>query len=162
AHDLAFDLRALSDASTPALSAATGKVVRPASRRAVLITAALGVFAAAATFFLGRSTARETPPSFRQMTFRRGTILSAPFAPDGQMVVCSAAWEGKPMEIFVGRPESPESRPFGLNGAEVLAVSRSGDMAVSNNRISVGGFRRSGTLAQLSVAGGAAPRDIME
>jgi eukaryotic-like serine/threonine-protein kinase len=163
AHDLAFDLRALSDASTPALSAASGRIAAvPASRRGVLITAALGVAAAAAAFFLGRGTVRETPPSFRQMTFRRGAILSARFAPDGQTVVYSAAWEGKPQEIFVGRPESPESRPFGLSGAEVLAVSRSGDMAVSSNRVSVGGFRRSGTLAQLSVAGGAAPRDIME
>src|SRR6187455_1355107 len=35
AHDLAFDLRALSDASTPAMTAATGKVARPVSRRAV-------------------------------------------------------------------------------------------------------------------------------
>ena len=163
AHDLAFDLRALSDASTPVLSSASGRVAAvPASRRGVLITAALGAAAAAAAFLIGRGTVRETPPSFRQMTFRRGAILSARFAPDGQTVVYSAAWEGKPQEIFVGRPESPESRPFGLSGAEVLAVSRSGDMAVSNNRASVGGFRRSGTLAQLSVAGGAAPRDIAE
>ena len=35
-------------------------------------------------------------------------------------------------------------------------------MAVSSNRVTAGGFRRSGTLAQLSVAGGAAPRDILE
>jgi Tol biopolymer transport system component len=161
AHDLGFDLKTLSGASSPAVSA-VHHVVGPTRRRGIVITAALGVVAAVAALLVGRSTGRETPPSFRQMTFRRGTILSARFAPDGQMVVYSAAWEGKPMEIFVGRPESPESRPFGLAGAEVLSVSRSGDMAVSNNRASVGGFRRSGTLAQLSVAGGAAPRDIME
>jgi len=35
-------------------------------------------------------------------------------------------------------------------------------MAVSLDRTSSGGFRRTGTLAQLSVAGGAAPRDILE
>src|SRR4029434_3923867 len=40
AHDLAFDLRALSDASTPALTAASGSVAAvPASRRAVWIAA---------------------------------------------------------------------------------------------------------------------------
>ena len=161
AHDLAFDLQALSGTSTSTVGAAP-EVRAPSRPRGVLIAAALGVVAAAAAFFLGRSTGHEKPPSFRQMTFRRGAILSARFAPDGQTVVYSAAWEGKPMEIFVGRPESPESRPFGLSGAEVLAVSRSGEMAVSNNRLSAGGFRRTGTLAQLSVAGGAAPRDIME
>ena len=74
----------------------------------------------------------------------------------------SGAWDGKPMEIFVGRPESPESRPFGLAGAEVLSISKTGDMAVSLNRQVSTGFRRTGTLAQLSVAGGAAPRDILK
>jgi Tol biopolymer transport system component len=162
AHDLAFDLRSLSDASTPALAAATGRVARPASRRAVGITAALGVLAAAATFFLGRTTVHDMPPAFRQLTFRRGQIFSARFAPDGQTVMYSGAWDGKPMEIFVGRPESPESRPFGQAGAEVLSISKTGDMAVSLNRQIGGGFRRTGTLAQLSVAGGAAPRDILK
>jgi Tol biopolymer transport system component len=163
AHDLAFDLRALSDASATAITAATGKfAVRPASRRAVWITAALGIVAAAAAFFLGRTTIHDTPPSFKQLTFRRGQIFAARFAPDGQTVVYSGAWDGKPMEIFVGRPESPESRPFGLAGAEVLSISKTGDMAVSLNRRVPGGFRRSGTLAQLSVAGGAAPREILK
>ena len=162
AHDLAFDLRALSDASTPAMTAASGKVARPASRCALLITAALGALAAAAAFFLGRTTVHDTPPSFRQLTFRRGQIFSARFAPDGQTVMYSGGWDGKPMEIFVGRPESPESRAFGLNAAEVLSISKSGDMAVSLNRHDPGGFRRTGTLAQLSVAGGAAPREILK
>ena len=43
-------------------------------------------------------------------------IPSARFAPDGQTFLYSAAWDGKPAEIFMGRPESPESRPFGLAG----------------------------------------------
>ena len=116
----------------------------------------------AATFFLGRGTVKVERRTFRQLTFRRGTIYAARFAPDGQTVVYSSAWDGGPMEIFVGRPESPESRPFGLVGAEVLAISRTGDMAVSLDRRSVSGFRRQGTLAQISVAGGAAPREILE
>src|SRR4029078_8973621 len=41
AHALAFDLRALSDASTPALSAAPGKIAVAPSRRAVWIAAVL-------------------------------------------------------------------------------------------------------------------------
>ena len=67
------------------------------------------------------------------------------------------------MEIFVGRPESPESRAFGLAGAEVLAISKSGEMAISVNRHAAGaGFERIGTLAQLSMSGGAAPRDVLK
>ena len=77
--------------------------------------------------------------------------------PGRKTVVYSAAWDGKPVEIFVGRLESPESRPFGLAGAEVLAISRLGEAAVSLDRHAAGGFRRSGTLARVSIAGGAAP-----
>ena len=113
-------------------------------------------------YLAGRKAGDKPPPSFRQLTFRRGEIFSAHFAPDGTTVVYSAAWDGKPVEVFVRRLESPEARPFGLAAAEVLSISRSGEMAVSLGRSATGGFRRTGTLAQLSVAGGAAPRDILE
>ena len=53
------------------------------------------------------------PPTFHQLTFRRGSIQSARFAPDGQTILYTAAWDGKPIELFVNRTESPESRPFG-------------------------------------------------
>ncbi|MEX0881198.1 MAG: protein kinase [Thermoanaerobaculia bacterium] len=162
AHDLGFDLEALSGSSSLAGAAPAAGRTLSRSRRGFLIAGALALAGMAATFFLGRGTVRFEPPSFRQLTFRRGTIYAARFAPDGQTVVYSAAWDGAPMEVFVGRPESPESRPFGLVGAEVLSVSRTGDMAVSLNRVVPGGFRRRGTLAQLSVAGGAAPREILE
>ena len=50
----------------------------------------------------------ETPiPSFHQLTFRRGTIWSARFAPDGHTIVYSAAWDGNPAQLFSTRPESP-------------------------------------------------------
>jgi Tol biopolymer transport system component len=165
ARDLAFDLEALSGLSGAAV-AAPGAVAEPKSRpsRRLLVGSVLAtalVCGLAAWFAIQRAGNRP-PPSFRQLTFRRGTILSARFAPDGQAVMYSAAWDGKPIEIFVGRPESPESRPFGLPGAEVLAISKSGEMAVSLNRRASGGFQRTGTLAQLSVAGGAAPRDILK
>ncbi len=164
-RDVAFDLEALSGLSGAAAIApgaaagARGRPSWPLLAGAVLATAL--VCGLAAYFAVARAGNRP-PPSFRQLSFRRGQILSARFAPDGQTVVYSAAWDGKPMEVFVGRPESPESRPFGLAGAEVLAISKSGDMAVSLDRSLAGGFRRTGTLAQLSVAGGAAPRDIQK
>ena len=162
ARDVAFDLEALSGASSPATTAPYAAEKRrrvwPFVTGAILATAlVVGVSA----YLAGRKAGDRPPPSFRQLTFRRGEILSARFAPDGTTVVYSAAWDGIPLEIFVGRLESPESRPFGLAHAEVLAISRSGEMAASLNRSSSGGFRRSGTLARVSVAGGA-PRDVLE
>src|SRR5262245_4636074 len=85
----------------------------PAQRRglglaaAVLAVLACG-FAAWASF---RPKDEPAPPSFRQLTFRRGQIFSARFSPDGHTILYSAAWDGRPMDIYVGRPESPESRP---------------------------------------------------
>src|SRR5262249_29673286 len=95
------------------------------------------------------------------ITFSRGEVGSAHFAPDGQTIVYSAGWEGKPFEVFINRPESPESRPFGLGAAEVLAISKQGEMAVSLNRHALHPFVRVGRLARISIAGGA-PRDILD
>jgi Tol biopolymer transport system component len=164
ARDVAFDLEALSGLSAPqaGTAAAPEKAMRPswlAVAGAVLVTA---LVAGAIGLVAVRKAGDRPPPSFRQLTFRRGQIFSARFAPDGQTILYTAAWDDRAMEIFVGRPESPESRPFGLLGAEVMAISKSGDMAVSLDRTTGAAFRRTGTLAQLSVAGGAAPREILK
>ena len=71
-------------------------------------------------------------------------------------------WEGRSVEIFVSRSGSPESRPFGLPGADILGISRNGEMALSLGRHTVGPFESSGTLARMGVAGGGAPRDVLE
>jgi len=162
ARDVAFDLEALSGVSAPAAAVSAPEIKRrrlwPVVAGAVLATALIVGIAA---FLAGKRAGEVPPPSYNQLTFRRGEITSAQFAPDGQTIVYSAAWDGKPVELFVRRLESPESRTFGL-AAELLAISGSGEMAVSLNRIAATGFRRTGTLAQLSVAGGAAPRDILD
>jgi eukaryotic-like serine/threonine-protein kinase len=164
ARDLAFDLEALTGISRP-----TGAVAAPKETRvrrpswALLAVVALAAAAVASLFAYssGKKAGFVTPPSFRQITFSRGEVGGALFAPDGQTIVYSAAWEGKPFEIFINRPESPESRPFGLTDAEVLAISKTGDMAVSLNRRQTLPFLRVGRLARISIAGGA-PRDILD
>ena len=163
ASDLAFDLEALSGISTPGgVSASASARVR---RRNIAVPIA-GVAGAAAVlalgFVLGRQTGANPPPSFHQLTFRRGEIVSARFAPDGQTILYAAAWDGKPIEVFQNRRERPESRPFGLAGADVLSISRSGEIAVSLNRHISGSFTRSGMLAQLGMAGGGAAREILD
>jgi predicted Ser/Thr protein kinase len=100
-------------------------------------------------------------PTFQRLSFRRGTILSARFAPDGTTVVYGAAWEGDPCRLFTTRSESPESSPLILPDAEILAISRTGNLAVSLERRWAGRFIWSGTLAQVPLAGGA-PRELLE
>ena len=77
---------------------------------------------------------RPLQPSFANyhpLTFRRGIVLSARFAPDGRTVVYSAAWEGKPLDLFNTRPESPQSQEMEPKGAKVLAISSAGKCCLS-------------------------------
>ena len=105
--------------------------------------------------------AESALPTFQRLSFRRGTILSARFAPDGQTVIYGASWDGEPVRLFSTRPESPESSPLMLPDAEVLSISRSGQMAVSLERRWAGRFIWSGTLAQVPLVGGA-PRELAD
>jgi len=100
-------------------------------------------------------------PSYRRITFRRGFIMSARFAPDGS-VVYGAAWEDNPLELFSSFQTGPESRPLGLREADVLSVSTSGELAISLGRRYIGvGFATTGTLARVPLGGGA-PRRVCE
>jgi len=162
AHDLAFDLEALSGISAPRVVSLPSAGRAPKKLLWSLAAATAIVVALVGAFLLGKRAGQTDPPSFAQLTFRRGELVSARFAPDGQTILYSAEWEGKPMEIFSTRTDRPESRSFGLPGAGVLAISASGEMAVSLNRHIVGPFTRSGTLAQIGVGGGGAPREILE
>jgi serine/threonine protein kinase/Tol biopolymer transport system component len=123
---------------------------------AILVLAGL-----AAAFYAGQQTAKGPLPKYHLLTYRRGTIRMARLAPDGQTVIYSAAWEGGPVEVFSTRPESPESRPMGLSGAEILAVSSTGELAVLLNSYQVKSLYHSGTLARMPLAGGA-PREVLE
>jgi eukaryotic-like serine/threonine-protein kinase len=102
-----------------------------------------------------------TPPTYRQLTFRGGTIRMARFAPDGKTIVYSAAWEGNPTELYTTRPESPESRTIGLPQAEVLSISGEGEMAVLLHSHNVDPYINAGTLGRVPLGGGA-PREVLE
>ncbi|MDQ2979736.1 MAG: protein kinase [Acidobacteriota bacterium] len=168
--DLARDLASIRDhlSEAPMSGEATGQQPAAAARRtrrlwpflagAAVLAAVVGLAAYAA----GRKEGRVPPPVFRELTFQRGEIHSARFAPDGQTILYGASWEGRPVEIFVSRLDSPEARPFGLKSADVFAISPSGEMAVSLNRRFAGPFQRTGTLARIGVTGGGTPREVQE
>src|SRR5262249_58199515 len=105
--------------------------LRPPLPIAAALLALRAPLAGAAAGFLARGLTRAKPsqPSFKRLTFRRGTVWTARFAPDGQTVVYSAAWETNPIEVFLTRPESPESRPLDLKAASLLAASSTGEPA---------------------------------
>ncbi len=111
--------------------------------------------------FLGELV--ENPPSltFDRLTFQRGTIFAARFAPDGKTILYSAAWNGSPVEIYSVRPEFPDSRPLGIPQSNLDAVSSSGKMALTLHATPTPQVGFTGTLAEAPFAGGA-PREIAE
>ncbi len=125
---------------------------------ALLAMAVIGV----TTFFIGKQSATRPVPTFRELSFRRGALLAARFAPDPRSAVYSAAWEGNPETVFISSANSTESRDLGLPKTEVLAVAPSGQMAVLRNfSLSANHFTHRGTLAQVSI-GADAPRDLLD
>src|SRR5579871_6462627 len=125
----------------------------------------LGLVAAAALgLYAGKrflAVAPAEPPLYRQLTFRRGSIRSARFAPDGQTILYSAAWQGNPTDVFTARPEAPESRSMGLSRTQLMSVSSTAEMAVLLNSKAIGAWVTLGTLARAPLAGGA-PREVLE
>lgn len=105
-----------------------------------------------------RQFRRDQVPEFQRITFRRGEVRTARFTPDSNGVVYSAAWEGKPTEVFLTYKQSPESRSIGLVDAEISAISRTSEMAVLLRRDRMSGL---GTLARMPLAGGT-PREVSE
>ena len=152
-------------ATVPAPVPASGKE-NTVSRKSVFIAAALagavalivGTFAGT---FLFKRPVQTVLPTYHPLAFRRGIVRSARFTPDGKTVIYSAAWEGKPLSLFSTRPESPQSREMDPPGADVLAISSTGEMALALKSRPTEGFLYSGTLARVPLGGGA-PRELLE
>jgi len=164
AHDLAFDLEALSGASGPNARAgqvATGPSTVRVARLGLVSLAAAAIVAGALLGHLVWRRADAPAPVYRRLTFRRGNIGTARFAPDGRSVVYGAAWEGQPIEIYTTRPEGPESIPAGIKNADLRSVSSRGELAVSLRERFLGGPSGVGTLATVPIGGGA-PKSIAE
>jgi Tol biopolymer transport system component len=161
ARDVAFDLEALSSVSAPGVVVPKA-AASPARRLIPGLVAALVLAAIAGAFSVGRKSVQVTPPSFTKLTFRRGEITAARFAQDGKTVLYAASWEGRPIEIFSAQADKPESRPFGYPNTDVLSMSSIGELAVSLDRHVYAPFVRTGTLAQIGLQSGGAPREILE
>jgi Tol biopolymer transport system component len=166
AHDLAFDLEALSGTSGTA-AATAAPILRSRRWRMLALAATAALVLAAAAFWAGRRTSTETKPGSAEriervrLTFQRGNLLYARFTPDGQTVVYSAAWGDRPAEIFLARVGSPESRSLGIPNANLLSISSRGELAILLKTTNLYGTVGAGTLARVPMTGGA-PRRILD
>jgi hypothetical protein len=154
ARDLAFDLEALSHVST--FSGRRLRLMESPWRRARPALIAAGLLALPlAGFVAARLSTSPQIPTYHRLTFRRGLVGSARFAPSGE-VVYTAAWDGGPSELYSTRPEAPDSRRLDVPMGRVFAVSRTGEMGMLLSKDG-----RAGTLARVPLAGGAA-REVLE
>jgi Tol biopolymer transport system component len=110
-------------------------------------------------WWLGHGAAQSPPPAYKQITFRTGSIGNARFAPDGSFVY-SASWEGGDKQLYLTRENDPSARELGLKDAELLSVSRNGELAVRLHSVS-NSLIQLGTLARVPLSGGT-PRQVLD
>jgi hypothetical protein len=161
AADLAFTLQVLASVR-PRRETITR--TQPRRGRRWTYAAALAITAATAAAVAGllRPVAPfSSPVSMRQLTFQSGRLGQARLAPDGDVIVYGASWEGAPFRLFTTRAGGSESRALDLPPADLLAISRRGDLAISIARQAFDGFEPDGRLAVVPLSGGA-PRELYE
>ncbi|HVE70234.1 MAG TPA: protein kinase, partial [Thermoanaerobaculia bacterium] len=135
--------------------------VKPARRVSPLLLALLYLVSVAgaaygAWWWSRRNEQEIVEPQFRRLTFRRGEVRSARFSPDGETIVYTAAWDGRPSEVFVVSRRSTDARPLEIPDSEILSVSPDAELAILLRRDRVTNL---GTLARVPLAGGV-PREV--
>jgi Tol biopolymer transport system component len=161
ASDLAFAIEALSGisasrhAETPAQIRAKRPVLAFAAAALIVVPSALAAWLA-----FHKAPAPDVP-LFRRLSFRRGTIYSARFTPDGKSVIYAAEWDGNPLQLFSTQVDMAESRPFDLPRAYLLGVSSAGELALILEPTMLTHGAARGTLAR-APQGGGAPRALLK
>jgi hypothetical protein len=101
------------------------------------------------------------PLAYHLLTSEDGFIHSARFGPDGETIVYGQAQGGRPVALFSTRADATTSRALDAPSADVVGISRNGQMALILGRHYAGSWMRVGTLAQAALAGGE-PRALLE
>ena len=102
ARDLAFDLDALSQHS----GSSAGQVAKPSSlqrlpRLQLPVTLMLVAVGAGLGYLVGHKQKPWSEVTYHQLTFRKGTVLSARFAPDNRTVIYSRGVGRQPSGTFL-------------------------------------------------------------
>jgi eukaryotic-like serine/threonine-protein kinase len=161
ASDIAFDLEHLSGISGTTARTAPVDLARPRRRLLFGVAAGLGLALVmlGLGWWLGRAGGHAPLAEYQQITFRTGFMGNARFTPDGS-IVYSASWEGGEPQLYMARADDPGARELGLKNAELLSISKSGELAVRLDTAFFGGYARAGTLARVPLSGGT-PREVL-
>ena len=154
ARDVAFNLANLSEISGG--STALRALKAPRRLRVWPIAAGSLLAGLIAGALLWPRLEPDASPVFDRLTYQLGTVDSARFSPDGHTIVYSAAWEGRPLQLFSTRAEFPQPQPLGLERVRVGGVSASNEIALLLNPDAA-----NPTLARAALSGGA-PREVLE
>ncbi|MGA9529173.1 MAG: protein kinase [Terriglobales bacterium] len=173
AGDVAFALEALADSSSGSRTGTQQAVIDPpatashpseaqsgASAGSIAGAFALVIIAAALGWWLGRGSVHSSLAEYHQITFRTGSIDNARFAPDGS-IIYGATWEGGENQLYISREDEPGTRELGLKNADLLAISKNGELAVRLNTTYYSGYAKAGTLARVPLSGGT-PREVLD
>ena len=162
ARDLAFALEALSGSS--GMTAAHPLPAAPVKKRWLWpLVGLLNVAALAVVAFFAWRPAQSLPPTrITRLSFRRGMVTGARFAPDPQTILYSGRFEGEKHTVYSTHLPSPESRSYDFPNADLRAISPAGELLLllDPTSLDVGGSLYIGTLAQAQLAGGS-PRPLI-
>jgi eukaryotic-like serine/threonine-protein kinase len=132
-----------------------------ALKLSVVIIACLLVAALITVAYVrGKGSGTFAPPVFHRLTYERGIIYSARFAPDNQ-VVYDASWRNGPIRLFTTHPGLQQQTQLDFSAAHLLGISEAGELALS-----LKGYPEAyplflkGTLARAPISGGA-PRQLL-
>jgi Tol biopolymer transport system component len=166
ARDLAFDLEMMSGVSNASATGQAVAVDEPKKKKvsgvfAPLLLVAGILIGAAAMFLVMRAKPASETAQYQRLTFGRGFVTAARFAPDRQTVIYSANWSGADSDIFSTRPQAPVSRSLNLPTAQLLSISSNGEMAILMDAKFSNGWQRDGTLARVPIDGGGV-REVLD
>ena len=162
ASDIAFDLEHLSGISSTSTKLAPIASAQPKGPMPAVLAGGIGLALGmlALGWWLGRDGGTAPQAEYKQITFRTGSIGNARFTPDGS-IVYSASWEGGADQLYLSRTDDPGARDLELKDAELLSISKNGELAIRINTAGLSGYARSGTLARVPLSGGT-PREVLE
>lgn len=159
AKDLAFAITT----TQSNLSTKQTTVIRPGrSRVRRWLPWAAAVLLLTLAVVLGATLRPASSPLYQRLTFERGTVYSARFTSDGRTIVYGASWNGHPLRIFSTLPDSLLARPLDLSSADLLALSRTNEMALALHGTHGSHLTFENAMLARSPLVGGTPRELLQ
>jgi DNA-binding winged helix-turn-helix (wHTH) protein len=114
----------------PEPGSASEEMPRPAGlRRWIVLAGAAALLALGLGLVVGAVLLRrrpDPPPTWQRVTFRRGSVSAARFAPGGE-IAYTAAWDGEPFKLYAVQPGAPEARLVTPDSTILASISARGE-----------------------------------